>query len=168
MFNYLTQIKPEDGSPMTSRENLLRLTQPHGSIIGAIHRINPSGDQTTIFFFFDGFSHETNGFLVFDPDIHPGKNVFPLFNLKLSLQLIPGLANNIEGSSIVDIILTKEVKQTIKDGKTANITFRAPISSSFGEVFVGCIGITTMDACIEQTYTDTNCEVIEGSDGNGR
>lgn len=167
MLNYLTQIKPEDGSPITSRENLLRLTQTHGSIVGAIHRINPSGDQTTIFFFFDGFSHETNGFLVFDPDIYPGKNVHPLFGLKLSLQIIPGLANNIEGDSIVDIILTEEVKQTVRDGKTANITFRPPVSDSFGEVFVDCIGIKTMDACIEQTYTDTNCEVFEGRDGNG-
>ena len=167
MFIYLTQVKPEDGSPETSRENLLRLTQPHGSIVGAIHRINPSGDQSTIFFFFDGFSHETNGLKVFNPETHPGMDILHLFGLKLSLQLIPGLANNLEGDLIIETILTDEVKQTVKNGKTANVIFRVPISSSFGEVFVGCVGITTMDACIEQTYTDTNCEVIEGRDENG-
>lgn len=58
--DYLTL--EETGEANVSIINCIRLSNIHGNIVGAIHRVNPRGVHSTVIFFQDGFAHEVKGF----------------------------------------------------------------------------------------------------------
>lgn len=93
------QIKPEDGTPVVSMSNLVKLTSQHGDIVGAIHQVGRVNEKkfqhSTLFFFLNGFVHECLG-------LELGTNTEKTCLCKSALQKIPFVGMMIEGETVSD------------------------------------------------------------------
>jgi len=94
------QIKPEDGNPVVSITNLIKLTSQHGDIVGAIHQIgnvnNKEYQHSTLFFFINGFVYECLGFEL-------GTTTEKTCLCKSALQKIPFVGMMIEGETVSNL-----------------------------------------------------------------
>lgn len=145
-------IKEETGDPLISTNNALNLSRFHGVLVGAIHRVNPFDEHSTLLFYENGTVHESIGFRCGDADV--GSQ-----HLKAILSTIWGMSQEIEGVYIPELGIDEDSKLLLKDDKlTLGFVFRAPDNLSFSLDFLskGNKGLHVMDKALEMISNEAN------------
>jgi hypothetical protein len=148
------KIEAECGSPSISFNNLTKLRQIHGDIIAIIHCIDPSQNHSTQFIYYDGYTHESDGFKIAIPenDVDHQK----LLTLLLMIQAIPCLAPSAER------ILQEYLHLEKKENKTYYLVFRVGLSyMPASNIYSDCDGIRTLDEMISFIFEDVDSVVEE-------
>ena len=150
IFIYSTYLDLEDGTPVISVSNAIKNVGYHGSIVGAIHRINADGTNSTILFYWDGFTHECLGTEI-------GSKSEKVKCLKGILQMIPFVGMMIEGDVVVKVGSDSDTNNS-----TVNYIFRPPFSEIPSLEFLqNSLGNIALDNYIEVISTDENSEIVE-------
>ncbi len=148
------KLQAECESPAVSFNNLSKLRQIHGDIIAAIHCIDPTKYHTTQFVFFDGYSHEANGFqLVVPQNDEEHQSVITLLFI---LQSLPCLAPSAER------LIQEYLGVELEEKKAHYFVFRAglPYMPS-SNIYMNCDGMKTLDEILSFIFEDDNCVVTE-------
>lgn len=148
------KIEAENNSPSTSFNNLTKLRQVHGEIIAAIHCIDPSQNHSTQFIYYDGYTHECDGFKMVIPQSDDDHQ--RLITLLLMIQSIPCLAPSAE--RLVQEYLGVELQ---KD-KSHYFVFRAGLPyMPQSNIYMDCDGMRTLDEIISFLFEDLDSVVEE-------
>lgn len=153
MANKTNRIQEETGDTLISTNNALILSRFHGVLVGAIHRINPFGEHSTLLFYENGTVHEALGFTC--GDIKEAGSAY----LKAILGTIWGMAQEIEGTYIAELGQDEESQNYLKKDKlTLGFVFRAPDKFSIDLDFLskGNRGLKAMDDSLEKISDEAN------------
>lgn len=145
------RIQEETGDSIISTNNALILSRFHGALVGAIHRVNPFDEHSTLLFYENGTVHEALGFRCGDAEA--GSQ-----HLKAILSTIWGMAQEIEGTYIVQLSTDKESQSYLHDDKlTLGFVFRTPDKLAIALDFLskGNRGVKTMDDALEKISEET-------------
>lgn len=157
-------LQQENGDPKISFDNILKCICSHGIAIAAIHTIKPRGEQTTHFFFHDGWDHEANGFLIGNHSntLERKKVLF----LKAALNNIPFLSPFL--SIPVEYLLENGNEKQIKEMREAdefvniNYLFRSPDELATN-LIKNSNGLNIFERFINTLAKDIHHANIEGS-----
>ena len=153
MANRVTnRINEETGDSLVSTNNALILSRFHGALVGAIHRVNPFDEHSTLLFYENGTVHEALGFRCGDADV--GSQ-----HLKAILSTIWGMSQEIEGMYIPELSTDEESQNYLKKDKlTLGFVFRAPDKISIALDFLskGNKGLKTMDKVLGKIAEEAN------------
>lgn len=158
MYGQLTflDLEHEVFRPTVSFNNLCKLRQQHGDIICAIHRIDQEENHSTLFFFYDGYSHECNGFFLKMPeDQFDQERVAAFF---LILQSIPCFAHKVEE------VFAKYVTTNRDTSKNCNFIF-APDYALMpkNNIYVNCDGKKTIQSVLTHLAKEMDTELYDES-----
>lgn len=119
-------LEKENGETQTSLINLYRNVTAHGDVVGAIHRVDPRGNHSTLLFHADGFIHTSTGFrcgaLTQETKTH-------IMGLIIALSRIPLMGAYIVGTEYIFNIGTDEdLRKYVEedDFVMVNYVFRPP------------------------------------------